>query len=194
MRLKRTKEVAAMINNNPLLEVQSLLSKHGILISFSGKLTQGLIEEYGEAVKTYLELEDRPQNVIFHVFSIFIEQTQNIKNYCNSMKHSALYEQISQSSIVTIGKTENGSYTFCGNLVAKEHIDPLVARIEQLSAMDKTGLKKLYKEILKMDLPPDAQSAGLGLVDMARKATRPLEYTVTPVNEQLSFFTLKAVV
>jgi hypothetical protein len=186
--------VAAMINNNPLLEVQSLLSKHGILISFSGKLTQGLIEEYGEAVKTYLELEDRPQNVIFHVFSIFIEQTQNIKNYCNSMKHSALYEQISQSSIVTIGKTEIGSYTFCGNLVAKEHIDPLVARIEQLSAMDKTGLKKLYKEILKMDLPPDAQSAGLGLVDMARKATRPLEYTVTPVNEQLSFFTLKAVV
>jgi regulator of sigma D len=67
--------------NSTLLDVQNKLRQSGILICFSGRLSQGLIEEYGEAVKKYLETEDRPMNEIFNVFSIFIEQTQNIKNY-----------------------------------------------------------------------------------------------------------------
>lgn len=37
--------------NNQLYEVQRFLQSNRILISFSGKLTQGLIEEYGAAVK-----------------------------------------------------------------------------------------------------------------------------------------------
>jgi hypothetical protein len=180
--------------NKQLLQVQNVLGQGGILICFCGRLSQGLIEEYGQAVKAYLETEDRPTNQIFNVFSIFIEQTQNIKNYSAVKEGSDQYERIVQSAIVTIGKNEAGYFISCGNLVASGDIPQLAEALDKLIGLDKEGLKRLYKDKLRQELPPGAASAGLGLVDIARKASLPLEYSVTAVDEALTFFTLKAIV
>ncbi|TXK80072.1 hypothetical protein FU659_18920 [Paenibacillus sp. N3.4] len=171
-----------------------MLQSRGILISFSGKLSQGMIEEYGEAVKRYLEQDNRPKSEVSHIFSIFIEQTQNIKNYCTTKESSSNSETINQSSIVTIGKVEKGNFVCCGNLVENGDLGRLVARIESLAHMNKDELKRKYKEMLRKELVENQTSAGVGLIDMARKASLPLEYSVTRIDEHLSFFTLKAVV
>lgn len=178
-----------------MLEVQHLLRSHGILISFTGKLTQGLIVEYGEAVKSYLVANNRPQNEVFDIFSLFIEQTQNINNYCAAQTGHPLYELIAHSSIVTIGKLDqNGSYVCSGNLIRNTDIDALQEHLDILRQLDKAGLKVMYKAKLKQDLPPGSTGAGLGLIDMARKATLPLQYSFIKQDDQLSFFTLKAIV
>lgn len=182
-----------MIDNH-LLEVQTLLRNNGILISFSGWLSQQLIEEYGEAIRKYLVAENKPKNEISHIFSIYIEQTQNINNYCATKSVLPVCDRISQSSIVTIGKTEQGTYICSGNLVENDDLNSLIARVESVVKLDKDGLKRAYKEQLKKELPDGANGAGVGLIDMARKATMPLEYSVTKVDELLSFFILKAVV
>ncbi|MBW5449370.1 hypothetical protein GE107_25415 [Cohnella sp. CFH 77786] len=180
--------------DNPLWKLQTILRNDGILITFSGRLSQHLIEEYGEAVKRYLEMENRPKNEITLIFSIFIELTQNIKNYCTCKSSSPAALRISDSSIVTIGKNGQGSYVGSGNLVENEDAEGLVARVEQIVKLDKDGLKQLYKEKLRQERPEGEIGAGIGLIDMARKATLPLDYSVTKIDEQLSFFTLKAVV
>lgn len=184
------------MNDNHLLDVQSVLRNNGILISFSGRLSQQLIEEYGEAVKTYLESEAQSTKEIIHTFSIFIEQTQNIKNYCAGRQENPSKDRIAQSCIVTIGMNDQGNFICSGNLVENADIPELTARIDAILQLNKEELKKLYKDRLRQglsDSPADA-GAGVGLIDMARKATLPLEYTVTPRSEGLSFFTLKAVV
>jgi hypothetical protein len=180
--------------NSNLLELQHTLRNYGLLISFSGKFSQEIIEELGEAVKKYLETEDRPKNDIYNVFSIFIEQTQNIKNYCKSKEGSEAYAQISSSCIVTIGRTDCGNYVSSGNLIENENVGRLTGILDELNGLEKTELKKLYKEKLRQDLTPDSLGAGIGLLDIARKAAQPLEYTITPVDKQFSFFTLRAVV
>lgn len=178
---------------NELYDVQHALRNKGILISFSGRLSQGLIEEYGEAVKKYMETEERTRNEVFNVFAVFIEQTQNIKNYVVSKEGSPDYERISNSSIVTIGKSEEGYYICSGNMGEASDLEHLAGRIELLRSLDKAGLKKLYKETM-MKEPPENGGAGLGIIEMARKASMPLEYSVTPIDGALAFFTLKAVV
>lgn len=182
-----------MINQN-LLEVQTLLRNNGILITFSGRLSQQLIEEYGEAVKTYLESESRPKNEIFHIFSVFIEMTQNIKNYCTVKEKSPLYERIAQSSIVIIGKDGQGSYVCAGNLVEEADLGALTAQIDALASLDKDGLKALFKQQLKKSDPQLHGGAGVGLIDMARKSSQPLNYSVMKLENNLSFFSIKAVV
>lgn len=174
-------------------EIQRFLRERGILICFSGKLSQELIEEYGEAVKKYMEAEDRPANEIINIFSIFIEQTQNIKNYCSSKSQHKHFEEMNQSCIISIGKTDKGFYISAGNLVLAEDIGHLVGKIEMLGSLDKTDLKKMYKQKLREELQED-QGAGIGLIEIARKASEPLEFSVSPVNDELTFFTLKAVV
>ncbi|MDF2669529.1 MAG: hypothetical protein K0R67_1835 [Paenibacillus sp.] len=180
--------------NRDMLEVQRLLISHGILISFSGKLTQALIVEYGEAVKTYLETDNRPQNEAFSIFSLFIEQTQNINNYCASKAHCPRYEAILHSSIVTIGRMDASFYVCSGNLIDNDDIETLKAHLDTIIGQDKTGLKAMYKSKLKQDLSLESAGAGLGLIDMARKATVPLEYSIIEQDDSLSFFTLKAIV
>jgi hypothetical protein len=182
--------------NHKLLELQMLLRENGLLITFSGKFTQSIIEELGEAVKKYLETEERPQNAIFNLFSIFIEQTQNIKNYCSSKQGADYSDRISDSCIVTIGKTETGgNYVCSGNQIQNSDISKLVQVLEEINKLDKEELKKMYKNKRKQEVTSmEGPGAGLGLIDIARKVRQPLEYSFTEVDSQFSFFTLKAIV
>jgi len=183
------------VENNNLLTLNKSLREEGVLISFSGKFSQEIIEELGEAVKKYLETEDHPKTDIFNVFSIFIEQTQNIKNYCVSKKEVGVYEQISNSCIVVIGKAESGGKYVCsGNLVQNIDVDKLKRVINEVNGLDKQELKKLYKQKLKQDIALTSKSAGLGIVDIARKSSSPLEFSLENIDELYSFFTLKATV
>lgn len=181
--------------NNKLLELQTLLRENSLLITFSGKFTQSIIEELGEAVKRYLEMEERQQNAIFNLFSIFIEQTQNIKNYCSSKETAEYGERISDSCIVTIGKTETGNYVCSGNQVKNNDIQKLITVLEEINQLDKVELKKMYKIKRKQEVTSmEGPGAGLGLIDIARKVKQPLEYSITEIDAEFSFFTLKATV
>ncbi len=177
-----------------LLDLQKLLQNYGVLISFSGRFTQAIIEELGDAVKKYLETEATSQNDTYNVFSVFIEQTQNIKNYSSQQRDSLLGEKIANSGIVAIGKSEDGYFVSSGNLVENDAIDRLTARLDEILTLDKAGLKKLYKEQMKKVMPIDCGGAGLGLIDMARRSSKPLNYSVVKLDDQISFFTLKAYV
>lgn len=177
-----------------LLSVHETLKNNGILICFSGRLSQTLIEEYGEAVRKYLEAEEHPKTEIFNVFSIFIELTQNIKNYSHTKESSPNGQQIAFSSIVTIGKTDNRSFVCAGNLIENHDVNALIEKLTKINQLDKVGLKQLYKDTLKQEIVTETNGAGLGLIDIARKASYPIEFSVSEMNQDLSFFTLKAIV
>lgn len=183
------------MKGNDLLDIQRTLRNQGLLISFSGRFSQAIIEELGAAVKRYLEMEESPKSDIFNIFSIFIEQTQNVKNYCGSKEGTDAYDTISNSCIVTIGKTESGGNYICsGNLVEEKDVQSLIKKIDMIIPLDKIELKKLYKETLKSEMSEQQNGAGLGFIDMARKAKAPLEYSVSKVDDHYSFFTLKTIV
>jgi len=173
-----------------LLSLQKSLRNYGVLISFSGRFSQEIIEELGDAVKKYLETEPLSQTHTYNVFSVFIEQTQNIKNYSAQKSHSPLGDRIANSGIVAIGKNETGYFVSSGNLIESTDVPLLVARLKEIVAEDKPGLKKLYKEQMKKTIPPGAAGAGLGLIDMARKASLPVEYSMIKIDEEVFFFTL----
>lgn len=177
-----------------LLALQKTLQNFGVLISFSGRFTQEIIEELGDAVKKYLETEATSQNDTYNVFSVFIEQTQNIKNYSSQQSGSPLGDRIANSGIVAIGKSEEGYFVSSGNLVASTDVALLAAKLDEISALDKAGLKKLYKEQMKKEIPPGCTGAGLGLIDMARRASNPLSYSMVTLDATIAFFTLKVYV
>lgn len=177
-----------------LLDLQKILQGYGVLISFSGRFSQEIIEELGDAVKKYLETEAISQNDTYNVFSVFIEQTQNIKNYSSYKSNSSVGDRIAGSGIVAIGKSKSGYFVSSGNLIENQDIALFTARLDEISNLDKSGLKKLYKEQMKKDIPPGSSGAGLGLIDMARRASKPLKYSIVKLDGQVSFFTMKVYV
>jgi hypothetical protein len=175
-------------------DIQNLLFKNKVLICFSGRFSQGIIEELGEAIKKHMENEDKSKKDIFNVFSIFIEQTQNIKNYVANKQNSNGYELICSSSIVCIGKTVEGYFIWSGNTIENLDREPLRAKLDLVSKLGKDELKKLYREQMKKDIEPGSLGAGIGLIDIARKATLPIEYSFEAVDNCRSFYQLRVVV
>lgn len=180
--------------DNNLKELQSMLQNNNMLISFSGKFSQGIIEELGEAIKKHMEAEDMPKNDIYNVFAIFIEQTQNIKNYSMKKEGTVTYNRIANSGIVSIGKLESAYFIWSGNVIERDDEDKLRDKLEQLRALDKLELKKLYKEQIKKQLEPGSTGAGIGLTDIARKSSQPIEYSIEKLDDRFSFFQIKVLV
>lgn len=170
--------------------LRNTLMEQQILLCFNGPFTAGLIEEIGRALRNHMQdLEESPSSVT-DVFSVYIEMTQNIRNY---MVKSQIKDSNAISSIV-VSLTEDGHYAVsAGNIVHDADGVVLSKRVAELAAMDKAQLKTLFKTQLRQPRESLQGSAGLGLIDMARKATHPLSCDLRPAAEGFSFFSLRVV-
>jgi len=179
-----------------LLELQKNLKNLGIMISFSGGFSQGIIEELSEAIEKHLSKENLAKGNIYHVISIFVEQAQNIRNYTSGKENTLEpedFERIATSGIVTIGKDQEGYYIYSGNYIQQKDMQELNDKLENLSKLNKEELKKFYKEQLRKSRD-NQTSAGLGLIDIFRKATYPVQYSFNDYNQELKFYSLKVTV
>ena len=175
-----------------LYDLRAKLNNEEVLICFAGPFSHSIIEELGTAVKRYLEAEQVTRTSLMNVFAVFIEQTQNVKNYAER-KAAELPGSGLGSAIVVIGRSGDRYVVSSGNVVVRADIEPVLARLEQLRGLDRAGLKALYKEQLRQDVSPGS-GAGLGLIDMARSASEPLQVSLQGIDEQFCFFSLRAVI
>lgn len=100
------------------------------------------------------------------------------------------------SATVVVSRNNNGHYIIsAGNLVETADGEALMQGLESLRQMDKAQLKAAYKEQLRRPRETAATSgAGLGLIDIARKASEPLQSTLGPSINGRAFFSLRAVI
>lgn len=177
-----------------LPELRQRLTEDGILICLNGPFSHSIIEELGNAVKKYLENEELQKTAMMDVFSVYIEATQNVRNYASRPDLDDAARVQAGQGIVVISREGDHHVVRCGNLVRLEDGKALSERLEALRGLDKAALKALYKEHLRRELPPGARGAGLGLVEMARKASAPLEYRLTPAQEGFLLFSLRVTI
>lgn len=171
---------------------QELEMKH-ILFCYSGPMAQSSIERIGEALRNNLEFEKAEKLIQMTVFSIFIEQVQNVLNY--SVETFSTAENELKVGITVIGHDKDGNYcVYCGNRVYNHDIAPISQTIDSLRNLNKEELKALYKEKRRKHTPSNHKGAGLGMIEMARRALVPLEYSFKPIDDTYSFFSIKVVI
>lgn len=174
-----------------LLRLRNSLNEQGILLCFNGPLSRSIIEEMGVAVRGYLENEAMGRGQVSDIFSVYIEQVQNIRQYAARRATDPADLLYLNSAIITIRRDGERYTVSAGNLVEQRDVEELAVRLEELRELDPAGLKKRYKEILRS---PRSESggAGLGLVNMARTSRGPLAFSFEKVDGRCSFFALSA--
>ena len=173
------------MDHDDLSALRRNFDQQRILLCFNGPFSQSLIEEIGNALRSYLQSESASSAQLSDVFGCYIEITQNIRSYAAARQ----YDETAASATVVIGRDAEHRYQIlAGNVVDAEDIPELTARIGRLATMDKVQLKQAYKEQLRKPAEP-GRSAGLGLIDLARKSSAPLTYAVRPTQtpERLLF-------
>jgi hypothetical protein len=172
------------------------LKKDGVIFCFCGPTSQAVVEGIGETLRQRMELEGVGTSVINRVFSVFIEQIHNVLHYsCEKIPDAETCEGELRFGIVLVGMWEGRYYVRCGNFVPYMHVETLSRLLEQLQGMDKDELKTLYKERRRStDASENSKGAGLGFIEMARKASEPLKFDFTAVDEATSFFSITATI
>lgn len=174
-----------------LYDIRKTLTEGGILICFNGPFSHSIIEELGKAVKHYLESEDVQKSALMDVFSVYIEATQNVRNYALRPEFSEEEQARLSQGIIVIARQGDRYLVRSGNCVRSDHGAQLVQDLDRIMALDKAALKALYKERLREPVPPGSRGASLGLVDMARKSRAPMEYALVPEENGYAFFSLQ---
>lgn len=181
-----------------LFELRKLLHKRGIIFAYSGYVTEPVLSGVGEALKRKLAIDDADTKTLRSVFAVFVEQMQNIIRYSADMviasspdgSETPLAEI--RHGILTIGKEGDEYVVYSGNLVKHSDVERLRARLTKIRGMTKDELRALHKEQLRSDPEEGSKGAGLGFMEIARRASKPIEFDFIDVDDRYAFFTLRA--
>jgi Family of unknown function (DUF6272) len=174
----------------------SSLASRGIIFSYSGYVSEDLLEALGETINRKMRLDETDVSTANRVFGVFVEQVQNVIRYSAERENSRPPEDLFElsSGVITIGRENDKFFVVCGNMVMKADVPRLRTRLEQLQTLGRDELKALYKEKLRATPEPTSKGASIGLVEIARKASEPLSFDFLDVDEQHAFFFLKALI
>ncbi|MGH6735756.1 MAG: SiaB family protein kinase [Methyloceanibacter sp.] len=184
-----------------LMDLRSMLHTQGVIFAYSGYVTEPVLSGVGEALKKKLAIDDADTKTLRSVFAIFVEQMQNIIRYSAELAHAPLPPAADSTAlmemrygILTIGR-EGDDYVVCaGNLVRQSDVERLKVRLTKIRGMSREELKALYKEQLRSEPEVGSKGAGLGFMEIARRASKPIEFDFTAVDGDYSFFALKATI
>lgn len=176
-----------------LQQLRSLFEQQRIIICFNGPTHQALIGEIGKALKEHIATTEGEQATAMDVFSVYIEMSQNIRNYAASRG----YDVEAASATVVIAALPSSHYSVSAvNLVESADGQTLLQRIQELSHLDHQSLKSLYKQQLRHpdSAPSSSRGAGLGLLEIARRSSQPLQASLDAASGGRCFFSLRAIV
>ncbi len=180
------------MEHSDLYLLRETYNQKRLILCFNGPFSQGLIEELGLALRSHLKSDSLSSAAASDVFAVYIELTQNIRNYARQHAFSD-----DAGGTVAIGRDEQDRHiVLAGNVVDPEEGKALQARIRDIASMDKAQLRAAYKEQLRRPREEGSSTgAGLGLLDIARKSSEALSCSLLPVNSgnQL-FFSIKVVI
>lgn len=179
-----------------LFQLYKNLHEEGVIFSFCGPASQAVVEGIGETLRRRMEVQGVGAGLINKVFSVFIEQIHNMLHYSSEkIPDEPTDEDELRFGIILIGMRNDKYYVRCGNYVANQHVQGLADLLSTLHGLDKDGLKALYKERRRsLESLEGSKGAGLGFIEMARKASEPLTYDFIQVNDTLSFFSITTII
>jgi hypothetical protein len=181
-----------MLSN--LYDLKAMLNKQGIFFCFGGPISQELMVGIGDTLRNKMELDDANSATIVKVFSMFVEQSQNIIHYSAERTPPDSETPELSSGIIGVGCDDEYYYVSCGNMIHNEAIESLREQLTKLQVMNKKELKQYYKEKRRNEKPEDSKGAGLGFIELARKSVKPIEFEVQRIDDEFSFFSLKTTI
>ncbi|MEW5773004.1 MAG: biofilm regulation protein kinase SiaB [Thermodesulfobacteriota bacterium] len=170
-----------------LFDLRETFDQQQIMVCFNGPINAALIQEIGRALRDYLNLQQEKPTAVSDIFAVYIEMTQNIRRYAE--QHPGLAG--AANAVIVVSRDQGCYVVSAGNMVTPEDGEALTRRVAELAAMDGAALKATFKAQLRQPRESLGAGAGLGLIDIARKAASPLRSALRSVDAERSFFSLR---
>ena len=176
-----------------VLEYNKMLAEHNISVIYSGPIWAGGIDGIAELLQRKLDIDNLPRSTSKSIFAVFVEQMHNMLMYSAEKEHFQTESEQTDVSkgIFMLGKKSETYFIKSGNVVTEYSADILKKRIDHLNNLDKQELKKYFKEKTRAENDnSESKGAGIGLIEIARRATSKICCNFTPHGEGLIYFSM----
>ena len=173
-----------------IFEIYKQLEERNVIISFKGVMTSEILTTTLQIMESRMDkLEERPK-IRKKIFNVLVECLQNLYHHIDDDIDDKSTPQNKRNCLFMIAR-ENAAYIITtGNYIKPEDSPILEEKLDKINGMTRDELKSYYKQVLNEGTMSDKGTAGLGMIDIARKSGKKLEYDLTPINENLTFFSL----
>jgi len=173
---------------NFIYDLHRTMMSQKLILVYQGDFTQESTKSILSMAERNLDSSGEESSIKRKVFNVMVEALQNIVKHSDELVDG---QTRSHAAIFLIGRESNRYSIMSGNPIRKGNVAALKEKLDRINALDKDGLKDLYKDIIKNTTISDKGGAGLGFVDMARKSGEKLEFDFPDMNNEYAFFCLK---
>lgn len=169
-----------------IYELHKAMEENQVIIAYEGEFNSGTTQSVLSLAEKNLDQKLNKGLSKRRAFNIAVECLQNIST------HSDRNEEF-PNSIFIIGQDGDQFYISSGNTIKKSKVESLKRKLEQINNLDAEGLKQLHMQAIKESLKKqELNNAGLGLISIARKSGKKLDYQFIPVDGENAFFSFQA--
>ena len=162
------------------------------IMTYSGYMSQALLTSIASVLKQQIEQDHLPKKVMRNIFSVFVEQYENVVRYSDDQIEEEGKDDV-RYGIMAISKKKDSYILNCGNVIkSEERVNSLRERLESLKNMSDDDLKAFYKQKLRADSEEGSKGAGVGLIEIARKSSE-FDFDFIDLNDGTSFFLLRSI-
>lgn len=171
---------------------RQLLQEGGVVLYFRGPVTQEVVEGLGSMIRRKVDFEIANRTRAAMAFAVLVEQLQNVLHYAADAVDMETGRMASGELI--IHQDPDGFCLSCGNRIRTALAPRIRERLDALAGLDKETLKALHKSARQQGPDAGSRGAGLGFLEMARRAVHPLRYAIEPIGDDLAWFSLDVVI
>ena len=169
------------------------MEEENVLLSFKGIVTADLLTTVLSIMENkMLSMQESPKKQR-KVFNVLVECLQNLYHHVDhDMTASNESREVLErrSAIILIVKENEHFLIRTGNYIENGKVRDLNERLNKINSLEKDELKDYYQTSLNSSTVSSKGTAGLGMIDIARKSGNKLDFEFLKVNEEASFFCL----
>ena len=133
------------------------------------------------SLKKHMALDNMPANTSKTVFSVMVELI--------SMMRMHSLDNTNDKPVLSVyfGEDVTMYYLRCENKIRTQHAETITKYIERFNKHDKDELRRYFKYVRKAS---STDGVGLELIEIAKRATAPIGYSITELDKGASLFAM----
>lgn len=161
-----------------------------VVLSFKGDVTSELMSSILQIIEQRMDDMNEAPRLRKKVYNVLVECLQNLYHHIDEVPSDAARNGTDRSAIFMVSLNNSGYSITTGNYILTERKESFRERLDRINSLTREELKDLYKEVLNSDGRSDKGGGGLGMIDIARKTGKKLNYEFATMNDKYSFFSL----
>ncbi len=170
------------------------MEDENVILSFKGEFTSELLTSILHIMETKMVTMGISPKMKKRVFNVLVECFQNLYHHIEATGDSPKQIALQKSALIMVIHENEKIIVRTGNYIPSNGIEKLKERLSFVNGLTEEKLRELYQNRLLKNKLSSKGTAGLGLIDIARKSKNKLGFEFIEINENTSFFCLDVVI